>query len=35
MKRKADMLKHFVEEFAADHGDQKLFHRYNKMILAV
>ena len=35
VKRKADMLKHFVEEFAADHGDQKLFHRYNKMILAV
>ncbi len=29
------MLKYFVEEFAADHGDQKLFHRYNKMILAV
>lgn len=35
VKIKADMLKHFCEEYKREHGKEDFFHVYNKMILAI
>jgi len=35
VKKKADMLKWFCEEYKSEHPEANFFHVYNKMILAV
>ena len=35
VKKKADMLKWFCEEYKNEHGKEDFFHVYNKMILAI
>ncbi len=35
VKKKADMLKYFVEDFAQRYPDSQIFSKYNKMVLAV